>query len=77
MTNRPVSQSAKVDYSDVLKTWRSTLAYINTASEEDVMGALHHERTHKRRPLFLNRIYGRFAKLRCDRETKEYLHGEA
>jgi len=55
---------------DVLKTWRSMDLFVREAEEEDLGLLLAHEMKTKKRRIFMTRIYGRFSKLRYNRETR-------
>lgn len=52
-------------------TWRELRAKLVTCSEQEAAEWLRAERAGERRPMFLNALYGRFAKLRAMRERQE------
>jgi hypothetical protein len=64
-------QETREGPSDHLRTWRALHEVINTLNEEECFNLLEDEKKFGRRRLFLQRIYGRWSKLRDRREAKE------
>jgi len=61
---------------EALANWRATAKCLSKADEDSTKQLLDHERNGKSRPLFLNKIYGRYSKLRAERERRELLNGK-
>lgn len=53
------------------KTWRDINAELSEANEQRCKELLDEERSGENRQLFVIRIYGRYAKLRAQRERRE------
>lgn len=62
----------KKELLDILANWRTVVAGINTLSEEEAKWCLEHEVAGARRSNVVERLYGRFKRLRSDRELKVY-----
>lgn len=58
---------------DALANWRSMATLANKLSEDDLRKFLERERAGQARPTFMLKIYGRFAKVRAERERREFL----
>lgn len=67
----PVEQSLTEKHAEVLRTWRTMNDAVTTGSEELLSELLEAEAQGKGRHLFIQRIYGRFSRLRAARESKE------
>ena len=52
----------------VLDTWRSLNASLQQLKEAEVLEMLEHERQHKHRKVFLQRLHQRYTMLRAARE---------
>ena len=64
------------DLRKVLTTWRSLVAAITTLSEDEAYAAMQLESEGAQRKDIMLRLYGRFSRLRAERELKEMLEGE-
>lgn len=58
---------------EVLRNWRTLMAGMTTLDEKDAYWCLQHEIANGRRPAFVDRLYGRFSKLRQLRERRELM----
>lgn len=56
-----------------IKDWRSMNHHMNLLTEQEVLELLEHEKTHARRPNFLERLHARYNSLRVARERIELL----
>lgn len=56
---------------DILRVWRTMAPQLDILSEKDMWELLEYEKTHSKRILFMQRIYGRASSLRGKREAKE------
>lgn len=65
----------KGEMNAALATWPNLQASLSEASEEDCRKMLVMEREGKQRLQFLLRIYGRFNRLRAERERRELVTG--
>lgn len=54
-----------------LGSWAAVNKALQTANEKRCKELLDHEKTNGKRPHFLLRIYGRYNKLRAERERRE------
>lgn len=61
---------------DTTDSWLDLNARLKDANEKSCEELLQIEKTYKKRPHFLLRIYGRFNKLRSERERRELLGAE-
>lgn len=61
---------------DMTDSWLHLNAKLKDANESSCLELLQLEKTYKKRPHFLLRIYGRFNKLRSERERRELLGEE-
>lgn len=61
------------DLSEYLATWETLNTWVMELTEETCKELLELEKQNGRRPQFLLRIYGRYNKLRCERERGELL----
>lgn len=62
-----------MNISEILKTWRSANAFLQSASEQDCLALLQYEQQNEDRYPMLIRVYHRFAKMRTQRERAEIL----
>lgn len=58
------------------RTWHELNNRLPDTTEEDCVWLIEQELQGRNRPRFLDRLYGRYAKLRDDRERRALLRGE-
>lgn len=63
------------DIQEVLRVWRSLEAVVMTLGEQDLQTLYRAELAGKGRRLFLQRIYGRFSRMRALKEQAELRGG--
>jgi len=76
MMAKKKAKADAVDLRKVLTTWRSVIAAITTLSETEAYEAIQLENEGAKRKDIMLRLYGRFSRLRAERELKEMLEGE-
>jgi len=68
---KPKVLSTGQEVNEVLRVWRSLEAVVMTLGEADLLTLLEAEKAGGGRKVFLQRIFGRHAKVRASRETAE------
>ena len=62
-----------IDLREVLSTWRNVIESITKLSEEEAAQAIEFEQNGARRKDIMLRLYGRYSRMRAERELKELL----
>lgn len=62
--------------SEILLNWTTLNAHLSTLDEDSALRLLEKEKATKKRRQFMLRLFGRFAKLRDEREREEYVLAE-
>ena len=72
----PEYEHVTVDCAAVCKqSFNTIVKLLPTYSERELKALLEYEATHQRRKHYIDRIYGRFNKLRSQREREIYMQG--
>lgn len=71
------TNSIIVDYAEIGRTWKSLNEFLSAATEDQANALLQRERAGSRRLQFMIRCYGRYNKLRQERERKELIQEHA
>ena len=60
-----------MDSKEILKTWKSLNAFVNTCTEKEAQDLMKLEMKERKRMQIIWRCYSRFNRMRAERERKE------
>jgi len=72
---KKVDERTDKELQEILRTWRTMIIGISTLSEDEALRCLGLEAHGEARKDFIGRLYGRFNRLRGERELQDWLRG--